>query len=98
MGEAVRRGRTEVPMNNGDEYDALTGWRRILYWKPRERSRIKRNYRRRVRRTISAAIRKMLGSMVFWTVVFDEDEPTAAGTRDFEVGGDMYRPRRRDGK
>ena len=98
MGEAVRRSRLETPMNNGDEYDALTGWRRILHWKPRERSRIKRNYRRRVRRTIGAAMRKMLGSIAFWTVIFDDDEPSAAGTKDFEVDGDMYRPRRRDEK
>jgi len=36
-------------MVNGDEYDAFTGWRRLLHWKPGERRRIKRAFNRRVR-------------------------------------------------
>ena len=40
----------EIPMNSGDEHDALTRWRRFLHWKPGERVRIKRGFRRRVRR------------------------------------------------
>lgn len=39
-----------IPMKTGDEYDALTGWKRYLYWRPGERKRIKRGYNRRARR------------------------------------------------
>ena len=38
-----------IPMKNGDEYDALTKWKRFLHWKPGERKRIKRGYNKRVR-------------------------------------------------
>lgn len=38
-----------IPMKTGDEYDALTGWRKVLHWRAGERARIKRLYRRRER-------------------------------------------------
>ena len=37
-------------MKTGDEYDAFTGWKRYLHWRPGERKRIKRGYNRRARR------------------------------------------------
>ena len=37
-------------MVGGDEYDAFTGWRRVCIWRAGERARIKRAFRRRVRR------------------------------------------------
>ena len=36
-------------MVDNDEYDALTGWRKVLYWQPGERKAAKRHYRKRVR-------------------------------------------------
>lgn len=39
-----------IPMKTGDEFDALTKWRNVLHWRPGERARIKRGYRRRERR------------------------------------------------
>ena len=39
-----------IPMRTGDEYDALTPWRKVLHWRAGERARIKRGYRRRERR------------------------------------------------
>jgi len=32
------------------EYDAFTGWRRVVKWQKSERSKIKRQFRRRIRR------------------------------------------------
>ena len=37
-------------MNSGDEYDALTGWRRYIKWGKGEVAKIKRRFRRRERR------------------------------------------------
>ena len=37
-------------MKGGDEYDAFTGWRRVIKWSRGERAKIKRAFRRRVRR------------------------------------------------
>jgi len=48
----------EVPMIDGDEYDAMTGWRRLLHWRPGERKAIKRKYNRRVRREARCATRQ----------------------------------------
>jgi hypothetical protein len=39
----------KIPMGSGDELDAFTRWRRYLHWRPGERARIKRGYRRRER-------------------------------------------------
>lgn len=38
------------PMKSGDEYDALTRWRKFLRWRAGERAKIKRLFRRRERR------------------------------------------------
>ena len=45
-----------IPMRTGDEYDALTRWRKVLPWRAGERARIKRLYRRRERRTAQREI------------------------------------------
>ena len=39
-----------IPMIDGDEYDALTPWRKYTRWRAGERRRIKRRYNRRDRR------------------------------------------------
>jgi hypothetical protein len=39
----------EIPMK-GDEFDALTRWRRFVNWRPGMRVSIKRGYNKRVRR------------------------------------------------
>lgn len=39
-----------IPLSGGDEYDALTRWRRIMSWRAGDRKAIKRRYNRRVRR------------------------------------------------
>jgi hypothetical protein len=46
-----------IPLRGGDEYDALTGWRKWLKWRPGERAAIKRGYRRRERKAIKAEVR-----------------------------------------
>jgi hypothetical protein len=38
------------PLKTADEYDALTGWRKVYSWRPHAVKRIKRSYRRRERR------------------------------------------------
>lgn len=38
-----------IPLTNGDEYDLFTRWRRYLHFRPTEKRRIKRAYRRRER-------------------------------------------------
>jgi hypothetical protein len=43
-----------VPMTNGDEYDALTKWRKVFHWKEGRRAYIKRSYRRRERKVLKA--------------------------------------------
>lgn len=48
----------QVPMKGFDEYDAFTGWRRVMHWQPGERARIKATYNRRVRRVIRRRIRE----------------------------------------
>ncbi len=39
-----------IPLKTGDEYDALTGWKRYKGWRPGVRKGIKRGYNRRARR------------------------------------------------
>ena len=48
----------ELPFKSGDEQDALTGWRRVIAWRPGQRKRIKRVYRRRVRAYVRKALRR----------------------------------------
>lgn len=45
----------EIPMKGGDEYDALTRWRKHLRFRPGERKAIKNRYRRRCRRLARVA-------------------------------------------
>lgn len=39
-----------IPLKSGDEYDALTKWKRVCTWRAGDRAKIKRGYNRRVRR------------------------------------------------
>lgn len=39
-----------IPMKSGDEYDALSNWRKVHRLKAGTRARIKRRFRRRERR------------------------------------------------
>jgi hypothetical protein len=39
-----------IPLSGGDEYDALTRWRRFLRWRSKQRKRIKSQYNKRIRR------------------------------------------------
>lgn len=41
-----------IPMKGGAEFDALTGWRRLLCWKPGQRKAAKKSYARRLRRLL----------------------------------------------
>lgn len=52
----------ELPLTSGDEQDALTRWRKYLIWKPGERKRIKRVYRRRVRRAAKQTLKALEGT------------------------------------
>ena len=36
-------------LRGGDEYDALTRWKRFLYWRPGQRRTIKRRFNKRQR-------------------------------------------------
>ncbi len=50
-----RIGRTRMmghrePLKSGDEYDAFTRWRRVLHWRPGERTSIKQHFWKRQRR------------------------------------------------
>lgn len=48
----VNRRDRRTPCKNGDEYDAFTGWRRLMKYltRPGTAAWIKRKYRRRIRR------------------------------------------------
>jgi hypothetical protein len=48
----------EIPMGDADEVDAFTRWRTVLHWRPGERHKIKRRYRKRVRREVKEALRR----------------------------------------
>jgi hypothetical protein len=39
-----------IPLRNQEEYDAFTGWRKVLRWSRGELARIKRAFNRRARR------------------------------------------------
>ncbi len=39
-----------IKLKGGDEYDALTGWRKYLKWRSGVVKRIKRNYNKRFRK------------------------------------------------
>jgi hypothetical protein len=42
----------------GDEWDAFTSWRRVLYWQAGELRRIKRRYNKRQRKLVRMELRK----------------------------------------
>jgi hypothetical protein len=52
-----------IPMKGGDEYDALTRWKRFLRWRPGERKAIKRGYNKRARRVARERIAKWLSEI-----------------------------------
>ena len=37
-------------MKGGDEYDAFTGWRKVLHWRSGQRKAIKKKFNRRERK------------------------------------------------
>jgi hypothetical protein len=41
---------TKRPCHDADEYDAFTGWRKVLHWHPGQRKKIKRRANKRERR------------------------------------------------
>ena len=54
----------DVPIKTLDEYEALTGWRKYVYWKSRERKKIKQKFNRRNRRYIRMEIKGRIPEMV----------------------------------
>lgn len=48
----------EIPCKGGDEYDAFTGWRRVLSWKAGTLKYIKTKYRKRCRQAAKQAIKQ----------------------------------------
>lgn len=52
------RGHQDIPMKNGDEYDAFTGWRQVYGWKPGTIKNIKRAFNKRVRQRAKKACTK----------------------------------------
>jgi hypothetical protein len=44
--------RTGVPLKSGDEYDALTRWRKLIRFRPGVRKAAKTIFNRRVRRCV----------------------------------------------
>ena len=53
-----------IPMVSGDEYDALTGWRRVMSFRGMRscRAAIKRRFRRRERRVAREEVRRARGN------------------------------------
>jgi hypothetical protein len=47
----------DLPLKGGDEYDALTRWKRLLHWRPGIRAWMKRKYNKRVRKAAKADLR-----------------------------------------
>jgi len=48
----------DIPLKGGDEYDALTGWKRFIYFRPGERKAIKRGFNQRERHVQKNKLRK----------------------------------------
>lgn len=46
-------------MNTGDEYDALTPWKKFIRWKTGQRHRIKKRYNRRERMESKSVLRRI---------------------------------------
>lgn len=47
-----------IPCTSGDEYDALSRWAKVLYWRAGERKCIKRSYRRRERQWLRRQLQR----------------------------------------
>jgi len=41
-----------IPLKSGIEFDALTGWKKVLYWHPGQRKWVKRKYNKRLRKQL----------------------------------------------
>jgi hypothetical protein len=59
----------------GAEYDAFTGWRHVLHWRPGELRKIKRRANKRDRRTV----RVIIGQEELPPVFFDARDLAAIG-------------------
>ena len=46
-----------MPLKTGDEYDALTRWKKFLHWKPGERKRIKKAYNKKERKWLNKILK-----------------------------------------
>ena len=44
-----------IPLKGGGEADALTGWRKVIRFRPGERKAAKRSYARRLRKWLKLA-------------------------------------------
>lgn len=47
------------PVNNGEEFDAFTGWRKLMYWKAGELKQIKQQFNRKKRRQDRQQLRRL---------------------------------------
>lgn len=47
-------GKREIPLDSGDEHDALSPGRKMYHWKPGTIKLIKRRFNKRVRREMKA--------------------------------------------
>jgi hypothetical protein len=52
------------PPHGGDEQDAFTAWRHLLYWRPGQRQAVKRRASRRTRRQARQALRSGRGDVL----------------------------------
>lgn len=46
-----------MPLKTGDEYDALTRWKKFLHWKPGKRKRIKKAYNKKERKWLNKILK-----------------------------------------
>jgi hypothetical protein len=44
-----------IPLKGGDEYDALTRWRKLLKFRPGQRKKAKQSYAKRMRKWFKTA-------------------------------------------
>ena len=58
MAESKKRER--IPLKSGDEYDAFTSWKDVCEFRTGQRARIKRGYRRRLRRVGETALMRAI--------------------------------------
>ena len=49
--------RGRIPSKGGDEHDAFTRWRKLLFWQKGELKRIKRAFNKRVRREAKRGVK-----------------------------------------